>query len=187
MHLNKQAVSIGISLFTVMSSMSVAVQAAVISSPSLSTRPCQTLILAQTDQSQLVAENKELLLTNRENARKIATKLGITSTGELPTSGSPLEQNQVLILQNQETFKSIAEKVGATVPALSKPEGTDLAEQNHALLLQNRQIVGAISQKIGVTLSPPPELTGSFVEKNHTLLLGNKAALGKIAEKLEVK
>ncbi|NJM28652.1 MAG: hypothetical protein HC856_11520 [Pseudanabaena sp. RU_4_16] len=67
---------------------------------------------------------------------KIASSQGITSSGELPTTGTPPEQNQVLILQNQETFKAIAEKVGATVPALSKPGGSDVAEQNHNLLLQ---------------------------------------------------
>ena len=107
--------------------------------------------------------------------------------GNYPQLDTPPEQNQVLILQNQETFKAIAEKVGATVPALSKPGGSDVAEQNHNLLLQNRQIVVAIASKIGVTLAAPPSLSGSFAEKNHTLLLGNKASLTKIAEKLGVK
>jgi hypothetical protein len=143
--------------------------------------------LAQADESKLVAENRALLLSNRELARKIASKLELNSTGEVPTSSSPLEQNQVLILQNQETFKAIAGKLGVTVPALPKPAGADVAEQNHNLLLQNRTIVVAIAEKLGVTLSPPPELTGSFVAKNHTLLLGNKASLEKIAAKLGVQ
>jgi hypothetical protein len=155
--------------------------------PSHQKSPSNSVLIAQADESKLTAENKALLLSNREMARKIATSLGITSSGELPTSGTPPEQNQVLIMQNQETFKSIAEKVGATVPALSKPGGSDVPEQNHNLLLQNRQIVVAIAQKIGVTLAAPPELTGSFTEKNHKLLLGNKASLTKIAEKLNVK
>lgn len=146
------------------------------------------MLIAQADESKLVAENKALLLSNRELARKIASSQGITSSGDVPTTGTPLEQNQILILQNQETFKAIAEKVGATVPALSKPAGSsDTAEQNHNLLLQNRQIVVAIAGKIGVTLAAPPSLSGSFVQKNHTLLLGNKASLTKIAEKLGVK
>jgi hypothetical protein len=145
------------------------------------------MLVAQADESKLVAENRALLLSNRDLARKIATSLGITSSGEVPTTGTPLEQNQILILQNQETFKAIAEKVGATVPALSKPAGSDTAEQNHNLLLQNRQIVVAIANKTGVTLAAPPTLSGSFVAKNHTLLLGNKASLTKIAEKLGVK
>ncbi|MGB8703383.1 MAG: hypothetical protein WCD18_28535 [Thermosynechococcaceae cyanobacterium] len=146
----------------------------------------QSFKLAQADESQMVATNRELLLKNRELARKIATKLGITSTGDVPTTGTPLEQNQVLILQNQETFKAIAEKVGATVPELSPVEGADTAEKNHNLLLQNRKIVRAILEKLGITPAAPPELTGSFVQKNHTLLMGNGAALGKIAEKLGV-
>jgi hypothetical protein len=145
------------------------------------------MLIAQADESKLVAENKALLLSNRELARKIASSQGITSSGDVPTTGTPLEQNQILILQNQETFKAIAEKVGATVPALSKPAGSEVAEQNHNLLLQNRQIVVAIASKIGVTLAAPPALSGSFVEKNHTLLVGNKASLTKIAEKLGVK
>jgi hypothetical protein len=155
--------------------------------PSHQKSTSNSVLIAQADESKLVAENRALLLGNRDLARKIAGSLGVTSSGEVPTTGTPLEQNQVLILQNQETFKGIAEKVGATVPSLAKPSGGDIAEQNHNLLLQNRQIVVAIAQKIGVTLAAPPELTGSFVEKNHKLLLGNKASLTKIGEKLNVK
>ncbi|WP_404786009.1 hypothetical protein [Altericista sp. CCNU0014] len=147
----------------------------------------RTFTIAQADQSALITENRELLVNNRALARKIATKLGITSTGELPTTGTPLEQNQVLILQNQETFKAIAEKVSATVPALTPVEAADIAEKNHKLLLQNRSIVAGILEKLAIPLTPPPELTGTFVEKNNTLLKGNAGALGKIAAKLDVK
>jgi hypothetical protein len=143
--------------------------------------------VAQADQSQLVTENRELLVNNRSLARSIATKLGITSTGEIPTTGTPLEQNQVLILQNQETFKAIAAKVGATVPALTPVEAAEPAEKNHKLLLQNKSIVVEILKKLDIPLAPPAELTGTFVEKNNVLLKGNAGALGKIAAKLDVK
>jgi hypothetical protein len=145
-----------------------------------------TFRVAQADQSKLVAENQKLLIDNRALARKIATKLGITSSGEIPTTGKPLEQNQVLILQNQETFKAIAEKVGAAVPTLTAVEATDIAEKNHKLLLQNRSIVVSILTKLGLPVAAPPTLMGTFVEKNNTLLKGNAAALAKIATKLSV-
>jgi hypothetical protein len=141
--------------------------------------------IAQADQSALIKENRELLITNRALARKIATKLGIASTGEVPTSGTPLEQNQVLILQNQETFKAIANKVGATVPALSPVDGADQAEKNHKLLLQNKSIIVEVLKKLELPVATV-ELTGTFVEKNHTLLVGNGKALAKIATKLGV-
>jgi predicted trehalose synthase len=177
----------GISFLVVgLSNVNLVAKASVFKSSTDFSPNTQVLKLAQADESKLITENRELLLSNRELARKIATKLGITSSGEVPTSGTPLEQNQILIMQNQETFKAIATKVGATMPELSKPAGADVAEQNHNLLLQNRKIVVAIAEKIGVTLSPPAELSGSFVSKNHALLLGNKASLGKIAEKLGV-
>ncbi len=186
--MKKFVVSVSVSLLAAgLSSVNLFAQASIALQPIDISAPSQGLKLAQADESKLVAENRALLLSNRELARKIATKLELTSTGDVPTSGSPLEQNQVLILQNQETFKAIAGKLGATVPELSKPGGADVAEQNHNLLLQNRSIVVAIAKKIGVTLSPPPELTGSFVAKNHTLLLGNKASLEKIAAKLGVQ
>jgi hypothetical protein len=145
------------------------------------------ILLAQADQSALITENRDLLVNNRALARKIATKLGITSTGELPTTGTPLEQNQVLILQNQETFKAIAEKVGATVPALTPVDAAEIAEKNHKLLLQNKSIVVEILKKLDLPLAPPADLTGTFVEKNNTLLKGNAGALAKIAGKLDVK
>ena len=144
------------------------------------------VVVSAADQSALVKENKQLLITNRALARKIATKLGITSSGAVPTSGTPLEQNQVLILQNQETFAAIATKVGATVPALAAVEATDPAEKNHKLLLQNKSIVGAILKKLGIAPPPAADLKGTFVDKNHTLLIGNGKALGKIAAKLGV-
>jgi hypothetical protein len=60
-------------------------------------------VISQADQSALVKENRELLITNGELARKIAAQLGATTApASIPTSGSPLEQNQSLILQNQE-------------------------------------------------------------------------------------
>jgi hypothetical protein len=143
--------------------------------------------LAQADESALVTENRNLLLRNRELARKIAASLGITSTGDVPTSGTPLEQNQILILQNQETFRAIAAKLGANVPTLPQAAGADAAEKNHNLLLQNRQIVRAILDKLGLTPAAPAELTGSFVQKNNVLLVGNGATLARIADKLGVK
>jgi hypothetical protein len=149
-------------------------------------QPQSTLQIAQADESAVVKENQDILLKNRELARKIATKLGITSTGDVPTTGMPLEQNQILIMQNQETFKAIAEKVGATMPALSEAAGADTAEKNHNLLLQNRQIVVAILEKLEIAPAAAPELTGSFVQKNNVLLKGNAGALAKIAAKLAV-
>ena len=145
-----------------------------------------TVKIAQADQSKLVTENRKLLIDNRALARKIATKLGISSTGEIPTTGTPLEQNQILILQNQATFKAIAEKVGATVPSLDAISATDLAEKNHGLLLQNRSIVVGILKKLDITPAAPPALTGTFVEKNNVLLKGNAATLAKIATKYGV-
>ncbi len=156
----------------------------------LSMRQQVTLIAADApvDQSALIKENRELLLTNRELARKIATKLGITSTGDVPTTGTPLEQNQILILQNQETFKAIALKVGATVPELTAIDAKDTAEKNHKLLLQNKSIVVEVLKKLEIPLAPPPDLSkGTFVDKNNILLKGNGAALAKIATKLDVK
>jgi hypothetical protein len=156
--------------------------------PQMSSSQERFVTVAQAaDESKLITENRELLVNNRTLARKIATKLGLTSTGEIPTTGTPLEQNQVLILQNQETFKAIATKVGAEVPALTPVEAADTAEKNHKLLLQNKSIVVEILKKLDLPLAPPAELTGTFVEKNNTLLKGNAGALGKIAAKLDVK
>jgi hypothetical protein len=138
------------------------------------------------DQSALVKKNRDLLLANRSLARKIASKLGIQSAGDVPTSGTPLEQNLVLILQNQETFKAIATKVGASVPDLGSVDGSDQAEKNHKTLLQNKSIVVGILKKLGIAPAGA-ELKGTFVEKNHTLLVGNGKALAKIADKLGVK
>jgi hypothetical protein len=166
-------------------SMSLSVEASV---PQRSLKPSlsSSIALAQADQSALIKQNKELLLTNRKLARKIAAKLGITSAGDVPTSGTPLEQNQVLILQNQETFQAIAAKVGAKAPTLSPVEATDPAEKNHKILLQNRSIVVEILKKLGIPLAAPAQLAGTFVDKNHTLLIGNGKALAKIAAKLGV-
>jgi hypothetical protein len=181
------AVSISASLLAAgLGGMNLAAQASMPQAPQKF--PAQErALLAQADQSALVAENRDLLVNNRTLARKIATKLGITSTGDIPTTGTPLEQNQVLILQNQETFKAIAEKVGATVPALKPVEAAEIAEKNHKLLLQNKSIVVEILKKLDLPLAPPVDLTGTFVEKNHTLLKGNAGALAKIAAKLDVK
>ncbi len=143
-------------------------------------------IAAEPDQSALVAANKKLLIENRALARKIAAKLGITSTGELPTTGTPLEQNQVIILQNQKTFRDIAEKVGASAAPMSAVNSTDPAEKNHQLLLVNKGIVVSILKKLGIQPTPPV-LKGTFVEKNNTLLKANAATLAKIAAKLDVK
>lgn len=146
----------------------------------------QQNLIAAADQSALVAENRDLLIKNGDLARKIAAKLGVNLTKEIPTTGTPLEQNQVLILQNQATFKAIAEKVGAVVPELASVEAADIAEKNHKLLLQNKSVVVSIMTKLSIPLAPPPTLTGTFVDKNNTLLKGNAGALGKIAAKLSV-
>jgi hypothetical protein len=144
-------------------------------------------IISQADQSALVKENRELLITNGALARKIAAKIGATvAPASIPTSGTPLEQNQSLILQNQAVFKAIAIKVGATVPTLSAVTGADQAEKNHKLLLQNKSIMVAILKKLDIAPAAPVELTGTFVDKNHTLLVGNGKALTKIATKLGV-
>ncbi len=144
-------------------------------------------IISQADQSALVKENRELLITNGALARKIAAKLGATvAPASIPTTGTPLEQNQSLILQNQDVFKAIAVKVGATVPSLGPATGADPAEKNHNLLLQNKSIVVAILKKLDIPPAPPAELTGTFVDKNNTLLVGNGKALAKIAAKLGV-
>jgi hypothetical protein len=181
-------VSMSASLLAVgLGSVSLAAQASVPQTPQMRSVLERTVTVAQADQSALITENRELLVNNRALARKIATKLGITSTGEIPTTGTPLEQNQVMILQNQETFKAIAEKVGATAPTLTPVEAADTAEKNHKLLLQNKSIVVEILKKLDLPLAPPVELTGTFVEKNHTLLKGNAGALAKIATKLDVK
>ena len=182
----KIVVSMSASLLAVGLS-SLGVQASVLQTPQIRSIQERTMTVAQADQSKLVTENRELLVNNRALARKIATKLGITSTGEIPTTGTPLEQNQVLILQNQETFKAIATKVGATVPALTPVTATEPAEKNHKLLLQNKSIVVEVLKKLEIPLAPPAELTGTFVEKNNVLLKGNAGALGKIAAKLDVK
>jgi hypothetical protein len=168
-------------------SMSLSVRAAAWQQPHLLPTHKTSFVIAKADQGALVKQNKELLITNRALARKIATKLGITSTGDIPTSGTPLEQNQVLMLQNQETFKAIAVKVEATVPELTAPTGADVAEKNHNILLQNRTIVVGILKKLGIEVTAPPALTGTFVEKNNTLLIGNGKALAKIAAKLGLK
>jgi hypothetical protein len=162
-----------------LNSLSLSAKASVLQQPHLNF--IREITIAQADQSDLVKENRQLLLTNGALARKIA---GITSSEKVPTSGTPLEQNQVLILQNQETFKAIAAKVGATVPTLAPIAGASSAEKNHKLLLQNKSIVVAVMKKLGIPLAPPPELTGTFVDKNHTLLIGNGKALAKIAAKL---
>jgi hypothetical protein len=181
-------VSMSASLLAVgLSSMGLTAQASMLQTPQMRSERNFTFTVAQADQNQLVTENRELLINNRALARKIATKLGITSTGEIPTTGTPLEQNQVLILQNQETFKAIAEKVGATVPVLTPVEAAEIAEKNHKMLLQNKSIVVEVLKKLEIPLAPPVELTGTFVEKNNTLLKGNAGALGKIAAKLDVK
>jgi hypothetical protein len=181
------AVSIGASLLAAgLGGINLAAHASMLQAPQKF--PVQERVLiAQSDQSALIAENRTLLEDNRALARKIATKLGIDSTGEIPTTGTPLEQNQVLILQNQETFKAIAEKVGATVPTLTPVDAAEIAEKNHKMLLQNKSIVVEILKKLDLPLAPPVDLTGTFVEKNHTLLKGNAGALGKIAAKLDVK
>jgi hypothetical protein len=144
-------------------------------------------IISQADQSALVKENRELLITNGALARKIAAKLGATvPSATIPTTGSPLEQNQALILQNQGVFKAIAVKAGATVPALGSVTGADQAEKNHNLLLQNKSIMVAILKKLDIAPAAPTELTGTFVDKNNILLVGNGKALAKIAAKLGV-
>jgi hypothetical protein len=180
-------VSMSASLLAVsLGSLSLTAYAAM--TPQMSSRQERFVTVAQAaDQSKLITENRELLVNNRTLARKIATKLGLTSTGELPTTGTPLEQNQVLILQNQETFKEIATKIGATVPELTPVEAAEIAEKNHKLLLQNKSIVVEILKKLALPLAPPADLTGTFVEKNNTLLKGNAGALGKIAAQLDVK
>ena len=178
--------SIGVSLLLGVSLATGAAQATTKSINLQDVSPANTFKIAQADQSKLVTENRKLLIDNRALARKIATKLGISSTGEIPTTGTPLEQNQILILQNQETFKAIAEKVGATVPSLEAISATDLPEKNHGLLLQNRSIVVGILKKIGIAPATPPTLTGTFVEKNNVLLKGNAATLAKIAAKYGV-
>jgi hypothetical protein len=184
----KIVVSMSVSLLAFgLSSLGLGVQASMLQAPQVRSVQEHGFTVAQADQSKLVTENRELLVNNRALARKIATKLGITSTGEIPTTGTPLEQNQVLILQNQETFKAIAAKVGATVPALTPVEAAEPAEKNHKLLLQNKSIVVEVLKKLEIPLAPPAELTGTFVEKNNTLLKGNAGALGKIAAKLDVK
>jgi hypothetical protein len=143
------------------------------------------LAVLEADQSPLIKENKALLITNGNLARKIAAKLGITVPVAAPTTGTPLEQNLGLILQNQEIFKAIASKVGATVPELGAVDGADQAEKNHNTLLQNKSIVLGILKKLGIA-PMPIELKGTFVDKNHALLIGNGKALAKIAAKLGV-
>jgi hypothetical protein len=164
---------------------SLSAHASLLKAPQMSSSQYRTTIAAE-DQSALIAANKTLLVNNRALARKIAAKLGITSTGELPTSGTPLEQNQVIILQNQKTFRDIAEKVGASAAPMSEVNASDPAEKNHQLLLVNKGIVVSILKKLGITPTPPV-LKGTFVEKNNTLLKANAAALAKIAAKLDVK
>jgi hypothetical protein len=142
-------------------------------------------IISQADQSALVKENRELLITNGALARKIAAKIGATVAPlSMPTTGTPLEQNQYLILQNQAVFTAIAVKVGATVPELSAVTGADIAEKNHNLLLQNKSIMVAILKKLDIAPAAPVELKGTFVDKNNTLLIGNGKALAKIAAKV---
>jgi hypothetical protein len=144
-------------------------------------------IISQADQSALIKENRELLVTNGALARKIAAKLGATVEPEsVPTTGTPIEQNQSLIIQNQGVFKAIATKIGATIPALASVTGADQIEKNHKLLLQNKSIMVAILKKMDIAPAAPAELTGTFVDKNHTLLVGNGKALAKIADKLGV-
>jgi hypothetical protein len=183
-----KVVSMGVSLLAVgLSGVTLSVQATTLQTPQKLSIQAQAMTVAQADQSALITENHDLLINNRTLARKIATKLGITSTGDVPSTGTPLEQNQVLILQNQATFKAIAEKVGATVPTLTSVNAAEIAEKNHKLLLQNKSIVVEILKKLAIPLAPPVDLAGTFVEKNHTLLKGNAGALAKIATKLDVK
>ncbi len=179
-------VKISASFVLGMSYTSFSAHASLLKAPKMFSIQSQTKIAAAPDQSALVTANKKLLVDNRALARKIAAKLGITSTGELPTSGTPIEQNQVIILQNQKTFRDIAEKLGASAPPMSAVNATDPAEKNHQLLLVNKAIVVSILKKLGIAPTPPV-LKGTFVEKNNTLLKGNAAALAKIAAKLDVK
>jgi hypothetical protein len=159
--------------------------ASVLQQPDLNS--AHRFVISQADQSALVKENRELLITNGALARKIAVKLGATvAPASVPTSGTPLEQNQSLILQNQGIFKAIAVKAGATVPDLAPVTGADQAENNHKLLLQNKSIMVAILKKLDIAPAAPAELTGTFVDKNHTLLIGNGKALTKIAAKIGV-
>jgi hypothetical protein len=147
----------------------------------------QTSIALHADESKLVAENRAMLIKNGAFARRIAAKLGLTiPAGEIPTTGTPLEQNQAIILENQATFRQIADKVGATGAPMSEVNSTDPAEKNHQLLLVNKGIVVSILKKLGIKPTPPT-LTGSFVQKNNILLKANAASLAKIGAKLGVQ
>jgi hypothetical protein len=145
-----------------------------------------SVAIAATDQSAIAKKNNALLITNRALARKIATHLGLESSGEIPTTGDIFEQNKVLILQNQDTFRAIAGKIGAKAPPADAVEGADQSARNHSILLINKKIVGAILKKLGITPTPPT-LKGTSEEKNNLLLIGNGKALVKIAAKLGVK
>jgi hypothetical protein len=145
-----------------------------------------SVAIAGADQTPMAKKNNALLITNRGLARKIATHLGIESSGEIPTTGDIFEQNKVLILQNQDTFRAIAAKIGAKAPPADAVEGADQSAKNHSILLINKKIVGAILKKLGITPNPPT-LVGTSEEKNNLLLIGNGKALEKIAAKLGVK
>jgi hypothetical protein len=184
--MRKFFVCLGSGIFAVsLNSMSLSAKALVPQQSQLSLS--QGFVISQADQSALVKENRELLITNGELARKIAAKMGAAvAPASVPTTGSPLEQNQSLILQNQGVFKAIAVKAGATVPDLAPATGADQAEKNHKLLLQNKSIMLVILSKMDIAPAAPAELTGTFVDKNHTLLVGNGKALAKIAAKLGI-
>jgi hypothetical protein len=145
-----------------------------------------SVAIAAADQTAIAKKNNALLKTNRGLARKIATHLGIESSGEIPTTGDVFDQNKVLILQNQDTFRAIAAKIGAKAPPSDAVEGATQSEKNHSILLINKKIVGAILKKLGITPTPPT-LVGTAEEKNNLLLVGNGKALVKIADKLGVK
>lgn len=156
--------------------------------PHQSTSSYQRVAIAiNADETKMIAENRAMLIKNGAFARKIAAKLGIDSTaGEVPTTGTPLEQSQVLILQNQKTFRDIAEKVGAAGAPMSEVNSTDPAEKAFQLLMVNKGIVVSVLKKLGIK-PVPPTLKGTFVQKSNTLLKANAASLGKIAAKLGVK
>lgn len=146
-----------------------------------------TVIALHGAEDKLIAENRALLIKNGAFARKIAAKLGLSATaGEIPTTGTPLEQCQVIILQNQKTFREIADKLGAPGAPMSEVNSTDPAEKNYQLLMVNKGIVVSILKKLGIKPTPPT-LTGSFVKKSNTLLKANATTLAKIGDKLGVK
>jgi hypothetical protein len=146
----------------------------------------RTEIAIYGDESKLIAENRAMLIKNGAFARKIAAKLGLDiPAGEVPTTGTPLEQCQVIILQNQSIFRQIAEKVNATGAPMSEVNSADPAEKDFQLLMVNKGIMVSILKKLGIKPTPPT-LTGTFVQKQNILLKANAAALAKVAAKLGV-